>query len=255
MINVLILEDDRDTAWLLATLLPQISPDIHILAVLTSVKQAMEWLNNHDIPHLIFADTELSDGLSFEIFEHTVLNVPVVFISVHENYSLQAFGSNAVDYLIKPIDERTLRKSFDRLVLLKKFLTREPTRYDIKFNNMFARLNNYKNTILVYSGLRIIPVNIQDIFFIQIRNKTVFLNTATSRFEIKQALKSLIEDIDPREFYRANRQYIIARKAVTTFKQTEARKLEVVLKIVMPVPIIISKEKVTDFLKWMKGDF
>jgi DNA-binding LytR/AlgR family response regulator len=253
MINVLIIEDDQEFAQMLKETIEQISREIYVCALLTSVKQSIAWFLENDMPNLIFSDIELTDGLSFEIFRQVAIPVPVIFITGHDQYSLRAFEANGIDYLLKPVDEQKLRKSIDRLLLFNGNFNGNAPKFSVRLNTMLTQLNRYKSSILVYSGIKIIPVSVEDIYFVQSYNTIVYLNTSEHRYEIKQTLNALVEELDPHDFYRANRQFIISRRSIVAFEQINGRKLEVLLIVLCPVPIVISKERVSDFLRWMKS--
>ncbi|CAG5007730.1 Sensory transduction protein LytR [Dyadobacter sp. CECT 9275] len=252
--NVLIIEDEMKAARELKSLAENLHEDVKVCQILQSVEEAMDWFGNNEMPELILSDIQLADGVSFDIFRNLAVQAPVIFCTAHDEYALRAFETNGIDYLLKPIEKSKLQKSFEKLRQFKYFFNHESADYSARFNNMLGDFEekSYKSSVLVYVRNQIIPVATEDIQFIHTDNNLVYLYTATQKFEIRKILDYLEAELNPGDFFRANRQFIISRKAVVNIQQIEARKLEVSLSVPTPQPLIVSKDKATRFLKWLK---
>lgn len=252
MINVLLLEDEFRAAQELKELLESISDRIRICGVLQSVEEAIEWFKKNKMPHLILSDIQLGDGMCFDIFGLVQITAPVIFCTAYDEYALRAFENNGIDYLLKPIQRDDLMKSFNKLQQFSRLWSLPE--HANRFNNMLQAFRPvYKTVLSVYQGNRIVPLPVGEISFIYTNNGVVLYRQG-QRFEIRTTLDRLAGQLDPAVFYRANRQFIIAKNEILSVKYIEARKLEVLLKQQVPEKIIISKSKSAQFVKWL-GDF
>ena len=246
--NVLIIEDEIKTGKELRRLIEGLDDSITVLGVLTSVKSAIAWFESHPAPDLVFSDIQLGDGLSFEVFRQVSLNGPVIFCTAFDEYAVQAFEASGIDYLLKPVDEEKLGQSLVKYKKLKVFFkSMDMERLAGQFDN------TYKRTILVYLRDQIVPVKTVDIAYIHAANGLVNLVTRQNHPYACQYTMDQVEGmLDPRQFYRANRQFIISREAIQNVQHYFNRRLCVVTSCPTPERIIISKVKATDFLQWME---
>lgn len=256
MIRVLIIEDEIKAARELKFLVEQMHEDIVVCGILQSVEESLAWFNTNEMPNLIISDIQLSDGVSFDIFRSISVHAPVIFCTAYHEYALQAFEANGVDYMLKPVEKEKLRKSFDKLLQFKEYLTSQPPEYKVNLDKMLIQLNEkvYRNSVLVYAGNKIISVNTENIDLILSANNLVYLHTSNQKFELRETLESLMQELNPVDFYRANRQTIISRKAIVNVRHSDSRKLELTPTTARAQPVIISKEKASAFLKWMKSN-
>jgi DNA-binding LytR/AlgR family response regulator len=246
--NVLIIEDEIKTGKELRRLIEGLDDTITVLEVLTSVKSAIAWFESHPPPDLIFSDIQLGDGLSFEVFRQVSLNGPVIFCTAFDEYAIQAFEANSIDYLLKPVDEDKLEQSLEKYKKFKVFFKRmDMERLAGQFDS------TYKRTILVYLRDQIVPVKTADIAYIHAASGLVSLVTRPNHpYACQYTMDQVEVMLDPRQFYRANRQFIINREAIQNVQHYFNRRLCIVTSCPTPERIIISKVKATEFLQWME---
>jgi DNA-binding LytR/AlgR family response regulator len=254
--DVVIIEDEIQTAWGLQNSIQVLRPDFKIIAVIDSVEAGIEWFHDYEQPDIIFSDIQLGDGLAFDILRHVQLICPVIFCTAYDEYAIQAFQNNGIDYLLKPIKEELLKKSLDKFDLFKKPFKNI---YDTAFLDQLAKeitgnIKSYKSTFLVSYREKMIPVNIADIIFFRIMNDTVELNTKNNeQYRLSYSLDYIESIVDPKIFYRANRQYLLARNAIKEIENYFDRKLMIRLVQTKAEPVIVSKAKASDFLKWLEN--
>jgi DNA-binding LytR/AlgR family response regulator len=249
--KIVIIEDEKLTADDLAETILKISPGVEIVARLSSVKDSVAWFRKNEQPDLIFSDIQLGDGLCFEIFKKQPIATPVIFCTAFDEYALSAFKANGIDYILKPFDEQTIANSLSRYNdLERKFLGND--RQIEKILQLFENRKNQKKTsVLVYHKDKIQPVKLEDIALFFIEHEITYIITfGLKNFTINKSLEEL-EEITGNSFYRANRQYLINRKAIKEASQYFARKLSINLSIPFQDTITVSKVKVPDFLNWL----
>lgn len=230
-------------------------PDIVVMDILPSVKGSLIWLRENEHPDLIFSDIQLADGLSFDIFENIRVNCPVIFCTAFDEYAIKAFEANGIDYLLKPVDEKKLIQSFNKYEMLKKAFENELNHYEGQMTNLISQLKtNFKSTFLIHSQGKIIPLKVSLISFIHYENGNVSIYTENKRYFYSSTMDELEAQLDPSVFFRANRQFIINSSAVDLAENYFSRKIIVKLVMPTPEPIIVSKLKANDFLKWLASN-
>lgn len=249
--KAIIIEDETAAVRNLKAILRDVAPEMEIIATLDSVGKSVAWLNANARPDIIFMDIHLADGESFHIFDQVEIDTPVIFTTAYDEYTLQAFKVNSIDYLLKPIREEELSRAISKY----KKITR-PERADY-FERLlqFTQKKKYPETILVFYKDKIIPLHTGSVacFFSQ-NEKTQALTVDNELFPVDRALHSLMESLPPETFYRVNRQFIISRRAVKEISVWSGGRLSVVLHTPMKEQILISKEKAGDFKKWLQHD-
>ena len=251
--KIVIIEDEPLMAKDLAAALQQLDPSIVINAILSSVNQACIYFAGHELPDLVFSDIQLGDGLSFEIFRQQQVQVPVIFCTAYDEYALEAFKANGIDYILKPFTNEALYNSLQKCRFFQQRFLRNDTTYETLINLLYNKPVSSKTAILVYQNERIIPLPIADIALFFIHNKmTLVLCHDQQIFMISQSLDEL-EQICGDAFYRANRQYLVSRKAVKEAAHYYARKLILRLTIPFKDTITVSKDKYAEFLQWLSG--
>lgn len=259
--NVLIIEDEIKTGKELRRLIEGLDDTITVLDVLTSVKSAIGWFEAHPPPDLIFSDIQLGDGLSFEVFRQVSLNGPVIFCTAFDEYAIQAFEASGIDYLLKPVDEGKLGQSLEKYKKFKDFFNGQGGAggegrgdYKMQLAHMAGQFDStYKRTILVYLRDRIVPVKTADIAYIHAAHGLVSLVTRQNHpYACQYTMDQMEAMLDPRQWYRANRQFIINREAIQNVQHYFNRRLCIITTCPTPDKIIISKVKATEFLQWME---
>lgn len=253
--DILIIEDEAKTAKELRSLIEAIRADIRVVAVLSSVKSALEWFKTNKHPHLVFSDIQLADGLSFELFKQIPVQAPVIFCTAYDEYAIQAFDSNGIDYLLKPVDETKLRQSIDKYEQLKKLLGAVENSYSEKLERLFSQLKpEYKSSLLVHYQGKIIPIKTVEIAYIHSENGVTGLCTfQNKRYSVAYTLDELERHLSPKVFFRANRQFIVHRESILNVEHYFTRRLTVQLTSDTLEPVIVSKGKASEFLRWLES--
>lgn len=254
--NIVIIEDEVHTAWDIQNCIKTLRPQNQILAVLDSVETATEWFLNNPQPELVISDIQLGDGLAFEIFKKVELSCPIIFCTAYDEYAIQAFENNGIDYILKPINETLFEKSLRKLESIAQMLA---PKHDIQaFENMIASLQSakrkYKSSFLIHFRNQLIPVATENILLFKVSQETTELFVQDGRkFQLYKPLDCIEEQVDPKKFYRANRQTLLAFEAIQRIEHYDDRKLMVKLEGVASEPIIVSKAKSTAFLAWVEN--
>ena len=248
MIQSVIIEDEKPAARRLQRMLEQL--DVQVLTVLHSVEDAISWFSKQPAPDLIFLDIQLSDGLSFGIFEAVEVSSPIIFTTAYDEYALQAFKLNSIDYLLKPIDDEELEAA------VLKFRNRkgpEPELPDLHILKSLLNLpKEYKKrfTIPVGQHLKLIPVEEACCFYSE--NKGTYLYTCEGRnYLLEGSLEKLEPELDPALFFRVNRKFIIQMKSISDIVSYSNQRLEVKLNNFQGEQIIVSRERVKEFKEWL----
>ncbi len=253
--KILIVEDEKPAAKRLERLIMEYNTSIEILAKLDSVKSVVKWFNNHDQPDLIFMDIQLADGLSFEIFDHVEINVPIIFTTAYDEYALKAFKVNSIDYLLKPIDNDELTSAFEKFNRLTSTAQQENTPINsieqiTQAMTMLTR--QYKNRFIVKIGEHIKAVSIDDILFFFSRDRATYCVTSEGKsYLLDYPLQDVAEMVDPENFFQINRKYIISLKAVNDMVSFSNSRLKIILKHSTDDDVIVSRERVQDFKSWL----
>lgn len=252
--KVLIIEDEPHAQNELKRLLSNSEFDISVLDCIDSVEDSVVWLKSNKLPDLIFMDIHLSDGLSFEIFKQVKVTTPVIFTTAYDEYAIQAFKVNSVDYLLKPIKQAELNDALNKFKTLEQqFGSTQPI---LELDQIKQLLNiqksDYKTRFIARVGDQIKHIDIKDVAYFRAEDNEVILITKNSnRYVIEYSLDHLVSVLDPCEFFRANRSYIVTVNSIAKISKYFNSRLH--LKLV-PQPedtVLISRVKVPEFLKWM----
>jgi two-component system response regulator LytT len=249
--NCLIVEDEKVAAERLSGLIKKCDPAIDITEVVQTVKNAVQWLNTHQAPDLIFMDIQLADGLSFEIFEQTIVKTPVIFTTAYDEYALKAFKVNSIDYLLKPIDQKELKNAIDKFK--ENNLPKEiPAQV---FDNILHSLTkNHKNKFVIKVGEHIKVFTTEDVqCFYSIVKNTFLQNYSGRDYAISYSLDQLEDLLDPSMFFRINRKFIVSSSAISDIISFSNSRLQVKLNSNKSDDLIVSREKVQDFKKWLES--
>lgn len=251
MIKAIIIEDESLIARELQSKIASVAPDVNILELLPSLKTAKKWLMQNAMPDLVFMDIQLSDGVSFELFETFELTCPVIFTTAYDEYAVKAFKVNGIDYLLKPIDEDDLRKAIDKYRQLQEKNMPYPNDLAAFIAKFGQQQVAYKEKFIVQQRNNWIPVSTTDIACF-VRDNLNYLYTFSGEKYILDfnTLEDIEELIDPKLFYRANRQSIIHIDAIQSVKPHENQKLTVTLKAPLKLELDVSREKAPAFKKW-----
>ena len=250
--RIVIIEDEQLTATDLAETIGRLMPEAEIIAMLRSIKESVVFLNREKHIDLIFSDIELGDGLSFEIFSSTVVTAPVIFCTAYDEYALNAFKANGIDYILKPFTDESVGESLNKFLALKRTLGHSVMQYE-EMVRVFRSAKPFETgSILVHHKDKIIPITISSVAFFQLRNAVVHLTTFEQKTYLLNKNLEDLERLTGQLFFRVNRQFLINRKAVTDVSSYLARKISVKLSVPVSEIITVSKEKVSSFMSWLE---
>jgi two-component system response regulator LytT len=248
--NIIIIEDEKPAARLLQRKVAQLG--FKISALLHSVEESIAWFSENEHPDLIFLDIQLSDGLSFEIFENVKISSAVIFTTAYDEYALRAFKLNSIDYLLKPIDEDELKVAVDKFQM--QLSKKEPLLLNFEqIRSMFAPSEKiYKSRFTVRIGLQLKIINSDEIECFFSENKGTYIHTFENRdYLIDTPLEVLEEDLCPKNWYRISRKFIVPLASVKEILVYSNSRLKIILPTFKGEDVIVSREKVSDFKNWM----
>ncbi|RSK39269.1 LytR/AlgR family response regulator transcription factor [Mangrovimonas spongiae] len=249
--KVIIIEDEKPSARRLQRMLEKQALEVETM--LHSVEEAINWFQNNTHPELIFLDIQLSDGLSFEIFETVNIKSSIIFTTAYDEYALQAFKLNSIDYLLKPIDEEELEQAITKFK--SNFDSRSPISLD--FEDIKKLLVNpiereYKKRFSVKVGQHLKLINVSDIECVFSQNKGTYLHTVDGRnYLIDDTLEELESQLEPDEFYRVNRTFYVNIHAISDMVSYTNSRLQIKLNNYNEQDIIVARERVKDFKSWL----
>jgi DNA-binding LytR/AlgR family response regulator len=246
--NVLIFEDETRAANHLERLLAKVAPEMKVVARIESVRDGVKYLETHSEPELIFSDIQLADGLSFEIYRQVQVRCPIIFTTAYDHYAIEAFQTNGIDYLLKPIEEERLQKAIEKAkhfspgLLLEKLLT----------INRPANEKAYKSRFMVKVGDKIKSVPVEEILVFFSQEKASFILTTEGRtYCIDYALDQLEPMVDPEKYFRINRKYIVSIDACTNILAWTNSRLRLKIDGIDDSDIIVARERVVEFKNWL----
>ncbi len=247
--KAIIIEDEHLAADKLEKMLLNIDPEINVLAKLESVVESINWLNTHEKPDLIFLDIQLDDGISFEIFESIKIDAPIIFTTAYDQYAIKAFQVNSVDYLLKPFEEEALRKALGKY----KSIYQASDLQQEKINTLYNQIvRNYKSRFFVKIGNHFHSIAVNEIQCFLIQERATFLRTMNGKkYDVDYSLDQIQKLVDPNIFFRINRNYLIHIDSIQDIFSYSSNRLGVKLKMLDHLDMIVSREKVADFKKWL----
>ena len=256
-LRVVIVEDEAATARNLAHLLFKVDPAISIVVIIGSVSEAVEWFKlNPEGYDLLFMDIRLADGVSFDIFKKAVILKPVIFVTAYNDYAIQAFKNNGIDYILKPFDEQEIQTALQKYNNL--FLSGQKAPDTLQIRQLLEQINqltrSYKKAFLVHFREKLIPVETLKIAWFYTANEIVYAHTTDARqYIMEYTMEQLEQQLDPHLFFRANRQFIINRYTITEVDFYFNGRLSIKVKPEPPERILISKVRVPEFKSWMNS--
>lgn len=247
--TTIIIEDEKPAARMLQRKLEKLNIPVQVM--LHSVREAIEWFQQNPHPDLIFLDIQLSDGLSFEIFEKVSIQSPIIFTTAYDEYALRAFKLNSIDYLLKPIDEDDLEVAVEKY---RKTISPKPAIDMQMIRQLFtsSQAPEYKKRFSVKVGdhIKIIPIEEVELFYSEF--KGTFIHTFEGRtFLLDTTLESLEKELDPTQFFRISRKYIISHTALKDIVVYSNSRLKLTLKSYNKEEVIVSRERVSVFKEWL----
>lgn len=255
--NLLIIEDEPLAARQLQTMVLDHDPTVTVLDILDSVETSVGWFQSHPQPDLLLADIELVDGQSFDIFARVPVKCPVIFTTAYDEYALKAFQVHSVDYLLKPIDEVALRRSLAKFGELQQRYGASHTALDLR--DLLATLRqsppgapDFRDRFLLKQGARLVPVEVTDMAYFFTRERLTFVQTWDGRTLLMDyTLDELTGKLNPKQFFRANRQFILNVKAVGRVHLHFNGRLKLDLNPPIDEEVFISRDRAGEFRTWL----
>jgi len=250
--RILLIEDEILVAESLMKQVKQVEPSAELIGPLPTVKASLKWLAENPQPDLILSDIQLADGISLDIFSEYKLTCPVIFTTAYNEYAIRAFKVNSIDYLLKPIDKNELAAAFQKFHLLQsKF---NDTQYLQQMKELFSNFNQgkqFKERFAVHVGRSVTLIPVQDIALF-VKEELIFLiNREGNKFITDfRSLDEVEELIDPKIFYRVNRQHLVHLSFIESYRGDDTGKLTLKLRGIKTNELIVSKEKAAEFKKW-----
>jgi DNA-binding LytR/AlgR family response regulator len=246
--KILIFEDETRAANHLERLLSKVAPEMMIVARIESVRDGIRFLQTNAEPELIFSDIQLADGLSFEIFRQVGVRCPIIFTTAYDHYAIEAFQTNGIDYLLKPIEEERLQKAIEKaqhfspgLVLEKLLAMNKPVAEKV-----------YKLRFMVKVGDKIKSIPVEEILAFYSQEKATFVRTADAHtYCIDYALDQLEPMLDPEKYFRINRKYMVSIEACTNILAWTNSRLRLKIEGIDDTEIIVARERVQEFKMWL----
>lgn len=246
--NVLIVEDETTAYENMVDLLAQVDPNIHVVGNTESIRQTIKWLGEHEAPDLIFMDIHLSDGSAFVIFDEIRIEIPIIFTTAYDRYAIEAFKVNSIDYLLKPVKEDDMRRA---LTKFSKWGRPDISQYLSQIAQMVSK-PNYSDKILIPYKDKLLPVSLSEIacFYTADKNTFVFLKNGM-KYPYGKTLDQIYSTLNPHDFFRANKQFIVSRNSVSNITIWFDNRLLVSLEVDTPERIYVSKNRASEFKAWM----
>ena len=246
--NVLIVEDETTAYENMVDLLAQVDPNIHVVGNTESIRQTIKWLGEHEAPDLIFMDIHLSDGSAFVIFDEIRIEIPIIFTTAYDRYAIEAFKVNSIDYLLTPVKEDDMRRA---LTKFSKWGRPDISQYLSQIAQMVSK-PNYSDKILIPYKDKLLPVSLSEIacFYTADKNTFVFLKNGM-KYPYGKTLDQIYSTLNPHDFFRANKQFIVSRNSVSNITIWFDSRLLVSLEVDTPERIYVSKNRASEFKAWM----
>jgi DNA-binding LytR/AlgR family response regulator len=248
--KVLIVEDETSSYENLLSIIKEVAPDTEVVGNTESVVETVNWLDTHTRPDLIFMDIHLSDDSAFAIFSQTEVTVPIVFTTAYDQYALDAFRVNSIDYLLKPIKAKDVRRAIEKFHILSKI---DLAAYLGRMGSLVPEAR-WQTRLLIPHKDMLVPVNVADISYIYSTDKatTVYLNNGDSLLYSK-SLEAILSTLDPHRFFRANKQFAVSRDSVEKITVWYDSRLLITLNVDTPERLFVSKNRAAEFKQWMTG--
>lgn len=249
--KALIIEDEKAALRNLKALLGETDPTIDVVGETDSIVDSIDWLSNHPMPDLVFMDIHLADGSAFEISNHVEITCPIIFTTAYDEYALRAFKVNSIDYLLKPITPTDLQAALAKWKQLGSGPAKEEPEYGRLLREL-GKAKSYKTHFLIPAkGNKFIPLAASAILYFHIADGCVkAVDQEGKEYVFPQTLDELADSLDPRQFFRANRQYIVSKKVIKDIDLWFNNRLSINLKVPVSEKILISKAKVNEFKNW-----
>jgi two-component system LytT family response regulator len=247
--NILIIEDEMPAYKRLSKLVQEVLPGAKILAHIDSIQAAAEWFGTNTCPDIVFLDIHLADGSAFDLLKKVKIECPIVFTTAYDQYAMEAFKTSSIDYLLKPVKKEDLEGALQKLRQFKEL-----------FGNDLAEVGTqpieYKKRFLIRFGEHIKTISVADIAYCYSENKATFAKTFDNRnYPMDHNLDTLETMLDPQDFFRINRQYLISLKSIEEMRTYTKARVIIKLQPAVKEQPVVSSERAADFKNWLAGDY
>jgi two-component system, LytTR family, response regulator LytT len=256
--NVFIVEDEPLAVKKLERLLREVALDLQVAGTAGSIRAAVEWLENNPAPDLIFLDIELSDGQSFEIFQRTSVQSPVIFVTSYDEFALQAFKVNSIDYLLKPVQREELAAAIDKYRQLKEQYAREANPLSASIESLLMSLSGaaaqptWRTRFLVKHLQKYVTVEVSDIAYFWSEGRVNFFKTHKGqKYLVEYTMEEIEAMLNPNDWFRVSRQFLVSVPAVAEIHPYFNNRLKLHLNPKEPEEVTVSRERVSDFKVWL----
>lgn len=248
--NVVIIEDELPAYRRLAKLVDEVIPGVTIVGHLDSVAEAKEWFIANKTPDIVFMDVHLADGSAFDLLKLTKIDAPIIFTTAYDQYAIDAFKASSIDYLMKPIKKEELKTAIDKLEEFKKLFNEKAHALEQVLNSP-----EYKRRFIIRFGEHIKTLEVDEIAYCYSENKGTMARTFEGRnYPMDHNLDALQTMLDPKTFFRLNRQYLINIRAIDEMKTHTKARVIVSLKPPVKEAPVVSSEKAADFKRWLADE-
>ncbi len=249
--KVIIIEDEQPAKNRLERMLKECDSGIEVIEWLEDVESSVEYFKTNPIADLVFMDIQLADGVSFEIFHETDIYIPIIFTTAYDEYALQAFKVNSIDYLLKPFQKEDLERSIEKLQALKENKSSASLLTSL-LDDFTQQKKVYKKRFLIKLGSQYLPIDVEEIAYFYAEDKMVYAKLFSERkFLIDASLDDLDKQLNPQHYFRINRKILANQLAITTIHQHFNGKLKIELNPIFETETLVSRDKATSFKKWM----
>lgn len=248
--KILIVEDEPRAANQLQSMLNKSAYDFELMDSIDTVEDAVAWFSKNETPELVFMDIQLADGLSFEIFQKIEVTAPIIFTTAFDQYAIQAFKVNSIDYLLKPIQQQDLDAALHKFVKSKQFKTIEPVILKELLNSM--QIPQKRSGILVKEGSGFVQIRISELLYVYSEDSTTFgVTLQNRRYIIDETVDQLSDSLDDSKFYRINRGQIVSKTSIQRIEPYFNHRVKLSVVNTRDQEFIVSRQKTSDFKEWM----
>ena len=247
--QVLIIEDEPRAARQLQSLLQACNFQYQLLEIIDSVEEAVLWFQKQIIPDLVFMDIQLADGLSFEIFQQLRVEAPIIFTTAFDQYAIQAFKVNSIDYLLKPIQKNDLTQALDKFTSSNTSNTIDPSIVQQLLQNM--QQGNGREGILVKDGKSFVQLKIKDVLYFYSENSITFGVTATKQYIVDETIDQLYDTLDHEIFFKINRGQLVVKNAIERIDPYFNHRVKLTVTKAEGQEFVVSRQRTQDFKDWM----
>lgn len=247
--HILIIEDEPRAAGQLQRMFKMCSFGFQLLGIIDSVEDAVEWFQENTTPDLVFMDIQLADGLSFEIFQKTTVDAPIIFTTAFDQYAIQAFKVNSIDYLLKPIQKDDLSAALDKFAKSNTSNSLTPSVLKQLLDSLQVR--HKRGGLLVKEGSGFVQIKISELLYCYSEDSITFGVTAGKRFIIDETMDELFHSLDQNKFYRINRGQLVAKTSIQKIDPYFNHRIKLYIANPRDQEFIVSRPKTNDFKEWM----